>query len=632
MNDEEVNSPFIEYRADMNRVADMLDAAAELPGRMRARVPKGVKIRHRSHCYNARLTVAGAGVLVDPSTEENQRLMKRESQHVLHVNDGIYVSPRLDMPKPGESETAYWFRKRAWQIRICGRSAVGVGLARHTCQSGSPDKVYHATCKDRLCPACNARILARAAPALKRLLREELSNGERVFFATLTVQHNLRDSLLGSRAVLDGGWGRLIRTKWFRETFGERLRCAEVEYTSDNGWHPHFHLLLRMDRSCKAWHWSHDRVERELKRLWERSTTREGRKSFQVDLRELQVDRDADGAPRRDKVTGEIESVRYWLRLAERARYLKLEKQGKVKLIRRHGQLYRVQTLHDVVEELCKYVTKRQADGLKPNQVSMWDWTPAQLQEYAIGIRYWNLRRASKGWEQLLIEFKEEEQLAREIEDDELGGYEYYAWAQIIEQCKRAAEHKLTRQEGDKFTEDYPRILRALEDGGCDISADMIRGHIFRFFGDLDAPLQRLRVKPWELKSWRDEKTARAILELAKHSEEANALQRRYKARHWRVLVKLRRQHDRGITHAKVTGLGMSRKRTADVVGDLERDGLLREIDLNGKPRFELTDEGRRLLPTTLKDPRERHKRRKAVRDLQRTLPGLMVQEDDRDG
>src|SRR5690606_14343097 len=108
------------------------------------------------------------------------------------------------------------------------------------------------------------------------------------------------------------------------------------------------------------------------------------------DLRELVAVRDEDS---------NIRCVRYWLRPEERVHFEKLERDGLVKLHRKGEHLSREQTLDDVVDELCKYVTSQKQSGKKPNQVSADQWKPWMRLEYEVGIRYWNLRRASKGWE-----------------------------------------------------------------------------------------------------------------------------------------------------------------------------------------------------------------------------------------
>lgn len=596
----------------MDRTAEQLSAAAGLASLrgdlMRGRRRRREKMLHRAECYSARLEIANRRLGVrEPCASRDRALLRAQLPFVGkpgEVNDGLYISPRFADP-PKQREVGHWLNKLAWNMRMCGRTAVGVGLIRR--QGDSQDKVYHQTCKDWMCPACNARRMAHEAPALKQLLTGQFNQGERLFFATLTVRHKYHDQAGDTRAVLDRAWSLLIRRRWFRETFDERLRVAEAEFTKRSGFHPHFHLLLRLKSGCRAGYWSRDKVYAKLCELWRGCTATAGRESWKLDLRELV-------AVRNDQ--GEVECIRYWLRPEERARFEQLERDGVVKLYRRGEHLSREQSLDDVVDELCKYVTKRHGNA-KSNQIPLDRWKPWMVLEYRVAMRYWNRRRASKGWEQQLLEAKEAAELQREIELDQQGGYEYLPWAAIVSTCRDAARHNLSAEQADRFAADYPRILAALETGGCDVSADMIRGYIFRFFGDSQAPLQKLSLQPWELTEWREDELARKVAE-------AQA-QGNLKARHWRVLLRLRRRHDDGHDQVKLSGLGMSRRRLRAVVEDLQAQELLStSVDGKGRDQHALTEHGRRLIPSRLPDPRIKHAQRKALRELQRVMPGLI--------
>ena len=637
------------YRADMDAMAAQLKRAAAIGGVMRGSVKR--RHRHLYACFQHTVRFESASRKLGVRGELNRQefdflrasLVQPGPGHrrrvVVQANDGVYLGNfREDLVNVIES--SHWLNKRAFEISMCGRSAVGVGLMRKAASDLPGEKVYHANCKGRLCHACNARRAANFAPGLKALMLQEFGDSQRLFFATLTVRHKFSDSLDSTKRVLDLAWGRLIKTVWFKDTFDERLRCAEVENTYDNGWHPHFHLLLRMREGCKAQAWPRIEVENELKRLWRRCTERVGRASWQVDLRELEAEyNDA----------GNVVNVCYWLRPEERRRLEILEHQGKVKLKRKRMKtgesVLRVMAVNDMVDELTKYVTKRHANGMKPNQKPLDKWTDEEVREYALGIRNWNLRRASKGWEQDLIELNEKELLAREIEADNQGGYEYFPWAQIIDECRQAAAHKLSPEKAEQFASDYPRILNALDRAGCDVSVDQIKGYVFRFFGDVDAPLGKLSVQPHERAEWAEEQTARALADAE--------VQKQLRARHWRVLLKLRRLHDRGRERGRPTGLGMSRKRLEDCLGELQQHGLVEAYEPNAEdppwppgmtytqyrqrcrrsqrslPTFALTDVGRRLIPTRIPDPRKKHAARKALRDAQRALPGMLWMEDD---
>lgn len=609
-------NPYQRYRAEMDRVADQLGRAGKLAFArgdvMRGRVSPDKKRTYLSRQSSARFEIAKRRLGVRGlCLEKDKPLLRVQVAAVTDTNDGVYVSPRLEKPFE-QTEVAHWLNKIGWNIRQCGRSAVGVGLLRRDADLPG-EKVYHATCKDWMCAGCNARRMAHEVPALKTLMTEEFNDRRRLFFATLTVRHKYNDLLESTRAVLDRAWALLIRRKWFRDTFDERLRVAETEFTKTAGFHPHFHLLLRMRPGCKAWYWSRDKVYEKLMSQWRSCTATAGRESWKIDLRELVAVRDA---------AGEIQCVRYWLRPNERKRFEKLERDGLVKLYRDGPCLMREQSLGDVVAELCKYVTNRHKNGKKPNQVPLDEWQDWMTVEYRLGLRWWNRRRASKGWEQRLIELKEDAELEREIEQDEAGGYEYYPWAAIVALCRKAVSKGLTSQESETFAADLPRIHEALSREGCDVSAGMIEGYIAHYFGNTKVPLAKLILRPWDRAEWNEEQHARRL-------DEAQ-VERRLKSRHWRVLLRVRRRLDAGASTVKLSGLGMSRRRLASCVEYLENEGLLQvhaessaAAGAKARTRYSLTDSGRRLLPTKLPDPREKHAARKALRELQRMLPGM---------
>jgi hypothetical protein len=553
VSDDTKTNPFAEYRADANRIAGMLEAVARLDGRMKARGSWRTR--------NAVVAETGG----------------RAWAAAIDTNDGTFVPKKKPDPQQTAlGESGSYFNRRAWNIRMCGRTAVGVGV--HP-QRDKGEKVFHAACQDRLCPICAARGNAHGAAAVGRLLRERLASTDRVFFFTVTISHSKADTFKETGNIMRKAWARFIRRKAVKGLWAERLRCMEVEYTKDGGWHLHFHGLCTL----KPEHEKTDAldVERIMRKQWEQITTRLGRRSFQLDFRELRTHA-------HNEETGEISHVRYWLRPAQHDYAKRMEKAGRWQLWRNGKQLYRVQLVGSVVNELTKYITKRHADGGKSNQIPLFEWTPKMLHEYALGVKGWNLRRASAGWADILQDFEEEAILAREREEAENMGYDYFPWAEIVESCKLAAARRLTRQESDEFASIYPRILNALEVAGCDVSADQIRGYVFRFFGDPDAELQPLQASPWQVRERKQEKDSHRL---------ANEGWQHLRARHFRVLLRLNREPGKGRRLKQLPKLGMSRQRHAQVLNDLGTALLVAVVqDDNGREVVELTQTGQTVL------------------------------------
>ena len=538
--------PWKEYDADARRIVSMLQAVAKLDGRMKARRSLQTKNEIVRETGNR---AWAASKQTNDATWVPQ--LKPGKASGMNTPTGERLTT-FEVQELGES--AGYFNRRAWNIALCGRCAVGVGVGK------SDERVFRAACQDRLCPRCQARSNAHGAAAIGKLLRHQLEEGQRVFFWTLTIQHGLEDSFKLVHEKLNRAWQLFIRRKQVKETWAERLRVAEVEFTTNGGWHLHFHGLCNLQEGSTAPALD---VQQRMKGQWKDVTARQGRLSHQVDFRELRIHQ-------RCSETNEITHLRYWLTPDQHKYALRMEQAGKWMLWRNGRQLYRVQTFGAIVSELTKYVTKRHADGVKKNQLPLFEWSPKMLHEYALGVKGWNLRRASKGWAEVLQDFEEAEILQREIEQAKGEGYDYYSWAEIVDDCRRAAARQLTGQEADEFAAVYPRILGALDTAGCDISADQIRGYVLRFFGDTGAELKPLKLTAWERAQARDDYHAQTM-----ESQDGHGL----RARHFRLLLHVMRAEDKGRSMRKLGRLGMSRERRERTLAELQAQNLLRDSD-----------------------------------------------------
>lgn len=532
---------FVRYRRQANKMAGMIEAAAALDGRMKARGRK-------DFCQ------------VTPAAGPDENPLFR----LITGGEGCRLA-----------ETTGYLYRRAWSMRLCGRGAVGIGIRNGPAPA---ERVFNTTCKDRVCPTCNARHSAAFCPALRQLIAGQLNSGRRLCFVTFTVKHSKADSLWSTRNALDRSWARLIRRKLFRDLFDERLRVAEVEFTIAGGWHTHFHCLLRLkDQGCitlgrgkSRRTWRIDRIPRSklegmLRDCWTACTSAVGRPSHQVDVRELTVHaRGADGLP---------SLIRYWVRPDETPAMQKQEAAGAVKLWtpKRHKgskrHVWRILTVADMADELSKYVTKRKADGKKTNQIPVWQWPAKRFHEYLFGIRGWNLRRCSKGWEQLVLEARESEVLAREIEESEAGGFEFRSWASLAATFKAAANRQLSPEQRRQFESDCPRILNALFDNGADLAAAVLTPYAQSALGEAGTPRPPLHVMPWQ----RQEKHADDLAGLCEKAKWRPGLTRR----HFRILLRLSRRQNQGHLSSTIAGLGMSRRMIAEAVEKLQLLGMI---------------------------------------------------------
>src|SRR5215469_6406228 len=129
------------------------------------------------------------------------------------------------------------------EIRIKGGSAYYTGL--ETCGN-----VW-------LCPVCSAKIHYRRAAELHDALDAWKTNGHAASLVTITVPHDLDDPL--SRLVdterdawkhvaAGAAWQRLKR----RLGIAGHIIALEFTWGDENGWHPHYHVLLVHDQDLDA--------------------------------------------------------------------------------------------------------------------------------------------------------------------------------------------------------------------------------------------------------------------------------------------------------------------------------------------------------------------------------------------
>lgn len=97
------------------------------------------------------------------------------------------------------------------------------------------------------CPCCSPRISARRKDELDILMSGARSEGLAVVMLTLTARHNRRMALAPFLDALKVAKQRLQqRREWRALPFVGSVTATEVTH-GDNGFHPHFHILLVLD-------------------------------------------------------------------------------------------------------------------------------------------------------------------------------------------------------------------------------------------------------------------------------------------------------------------------------------------------------------------------------------------------
>lgn len=113
------------------------------------------------------------------------------------------------------------------------------------------------------CPVCAAKISERRRQELKQAIESAKALDMNVFFVTLTVSHGIGDDLqelLDKQAkalkrLSQGKYSIRHQLKTLYEGIGEAvpeihgyIRAFEVTHGNENGFHPHFHLLVFTDK------------------------------------------------------------------------------------------------------------------------------------------------------------------------------------------------------------------------------------------------------------------------------------------------------------------------------------------------------------------------------------------------
>lgn len=103
-------------------------------------------------------------------------------------------------------------------------------------------------CKDRLCPMCTWRKSLKIYGEMSAVM--DLVDKESHFiFLTLTVRNVTGDQLSDYITELFAGYKRLMLRKEMKKAVKGWFRAIEVTYNPDTGYHPHFHVVLQVNKN-----------------------------------------------------------------------------------------------------------------------------------------------------------------------------------------------------------------------------------------------------------------------------------------------------------------------------------------------------------------------------------------------
>lgn len=176
---------------------------------------------------------------------------------------GIYAKSCNPPPLPSPTDNALFRRIERFSLQ----SAARLNLPDErvcTCLRnpvGQNVQIKHNTAKDSygyrgletcgsvwMCPVCAAKISEKRKVELSEGISRWIDQGGSVIMATFTVQHFKTDSFNKTITGLQTAYRKLLNRKSGQAIVAEmgvigRIKALETTY-GENGWHPHFHVLM----------------------------------------------------------------------------------------------------------------------------------------------------------------------------------------------------------------------------------------------------------------------------------------------------------------------------------------------------------------------------------------------------
>lgn len=139
-------------------------------------------------------------------------------------------------------------KRQKYRVVHCGRSIIGEGVGIKRSAVGARYTGLVSCGSGWTCPVCAAKIAEKRRDELTRAVVAWTKSGGSVYLMTGTFPHQWGDDLEELNSRLDR-----IRNRWRNSSAFKKLPKAgavtSLEVThGENGWHPHVHLLVFLDR------------------------------------------------------------------------------------------------------------------------------------------------------------------------------------------------------------------------------------------------------------------------------------------------------------------------------------------------------------------------------------------------
>ena len=162
-------------------------------------------------------------------------------------------------------------------LRCCGMHSHD-GRVSLSVENGRVSVSGLLTCSSKICPVCFARTTAQQVATIEAAATRFLSEpNHSAIFLTLTIPHTRNDELPKLLSALQKGWvaafsGGRARLMWNQYGLKHYVRALDYTHSEQNGHHPHFHVLILLDRAPSEQELFY--LECDLRERWARSVKR----------------------------------------------------------------------------------------------------------------------------------------------------------------------------------------------------------------------------------------------------------------------------------------------------------------------------------------------------------------------
>lgn len=128
------------------------------------------------------------------------------------------------------------------------------------------------------CPVCSWLVRRVRSEEIQQAATQHLSQGAGLLFATFTIRHDRTMSLKDSLSTLKEAYRYVTSTRAFKDWKQEAGLIGDITATEitigQNGWHPHMHRLLFLDKPASSQ--DLNRLKKDLYFMWARAVEKVG--------------------------------------------------------------------------------------------------------------------------------------------------------------------------------------------------------------------------------------------------------------------------------------------------------------------------------------------------------------------